>query len=45
MMSSTCIVQTAVVRKHGLGLGLVSFGRGLGLKNLVLISNDVSDDQ
>ena len=34
MMSSTCIVQTAVVRKHG-----------LGLKNLVLISDDVSDDQ
>ena len=38
MMGSTCIVRTAVVRKPGLGLGLVSFGLRLGLKNLVLFT-------
>ena len=38
MMSSTCIVRTAVVRKPGLSLGLVSFGLRLGLKNLVLFT-------
>ena len=38
MMSSTCIVRTPVVQKPGLGLGLVSFGLRLGLKNLVLFT-------
>jgi len=37
MMSSTRIVRTAVVRKPG--LGLVSFGLVLGLKNLVLFTS------
>ena len=39
MISSTCIVRTAVVRKPGLGLGLglVRFGLGLGLVVLVLV--------
>ena len=37
MMSSTCIVRTAMVRKPDLGLGLVSFGLGLDLVVLVLV--------
>ena len=37
MMRSTRIVRTAVVRKPG--VGLVSFGLVLGLKNLVLFTS------